>query len=96
MRRRDLRSLQIGLADMGVSSLGRAEAHALPAVMAALDAVRALRGEPVGEPRTKTTRLSVASAQGGTLALISFGAALARMWWPRTSHPFISPFDESE
>src|SRR5208337_4937148 len=53
MRRHDLRSLQIGLADMGVSSLGRAEAHALPTVMAALDAVRAMRREPADEPRTK-------------------------------------------
>jgi pyruvate kinase len=68
MRRRDLRSLQIGLADMGVSSLGRAEAHALPTVMAALDAVRAIRRKPAGEPRTKTTRLSVASAQAITRA----------------------------
>jgi pyruvate kinase len=42
MRRTDLRALQHALARLGLSSLGRAEAHALSTVLATLHAVRRL------------------------------------------------------
>src|SRR5688572_1236668 len=38
LRRHDLRSLQVGLATLGLSSLGRAEAHVLAAVDAVIGA----------------------------------------------------------
>ena len=46
MRRPDLRDLQTKLAAIGLSSLGRAESHALSAVDAVLHAVRRLANEP--------------------------------------------------
>jgi pyruvate kinase len=54
LRRRDLRPLQIRLAELGLSSLGRAESHALAAVDAVLQALHHLAGRtwqrpPVGE-----------------------------------------------
>lgn len=45
MRRHDLRALQTKLASIGLSSLGRAEAHALSSVEAVLDVVRRLSAE---------------------------------------------------
>jgi len=45
MRRRDLRGLQERLASRGLSSLGRAESHALASVSAVLTLVRYLGGE---------------------------------------------------
>jgi pyruvate kinase len=44
LRRLDLRELQGGLAALGLSSLGRAEAHVVPTLEAVLSALRALRG----------------------------------------------------
>ena len=46
MRQPDLRDLQTKLAAIGLSSLGRAESHALSAVDAVLHAVRRLANEP--------------------------------------------------
>ena len=45
MRRQDLRALQTKLAAIGLSSLGRAESHALSSVVAVLDIVHRLTGE---------------------------------------------------
>ncbi len=49
LRRRDLRPLQLQLAELGLSSLGRAEAHVLATVDALLVALQALAGQR-GEP----------------------------------------------
>ncbi len=46
MRRHDLRALQPRLAAVGLSSLGRAESHALATVEVILDVIRRLTGEP--------------------------------------------------
>lgn len=46
LRRRDLRSLQPALAELGLSSLGRCEAHALATVEALTRALAALAGKP--------------------------------------------------
>jgi pyruvate kinase len=50
LRQHDLRHLQERLARLGLSSLGRAESHALAAVDATLDAVSALLGKPSDTP----------------------------------------------
>jgi pyruvate kinase len=50
LRRRDLRPLQIRLAELGLSSLGRAESHALAAVDAVLEALHHLTGRPWQRP----------------------------------------------
>jgi pyruvate kinase len=52
MRRHDLRALQAKLAAIGLSSLGRAESHALSSVDAVLDVLNRLSGvqEPVARP----------------------------------------------
>jgi pyruvate kinase len=44
LRRHDLRELQCSLAALGLSSLGRAEAHVVPTLDAVLDALRCMRG----------------------------------------------------
>ncbi len=44
LRSRDLRTLQTRLSNLGLSSLGRSEAHALASVEAVLNAVRSLAG----------------------------------------------------
>ena len=55
MRRRDLRPIQNRLAALGVSSLGRAESHALAAVDTVTDLLRRLLGRPMrpAAPRTE-------------------------------------------
>ncbi len=45
MRRRDLRSIQVRLAALGLSSLGRCEAHVLATIDAVVSALRSLTGE---------------------------------------------------
>ena len=45
LRRHDLRSLQVGLATLGLSSLGRAEAHVLASLDAVIGALHALKGQ---------------------------------------------------
>ncbi len=46
LRRRDLRPLQLRLAELGLSSLGRAESHVLATVDAVLDVLHRLSGRP--------------------------------------------------
>lgn len=46
LRRRDLRPLQLRLAKLGLSSLGRAESHVLATVDAVLEVLRRLTGSP--------------------------------------------------
>jgi len=46
MRRRDLRGLQMRLADLGMSSIGRSEAHALSSVNNVIELASRLLGEP--------------------------------------------------
>jgi pyruvate kinase len=70
MRRRDLRALQAELAARGLSSLGRAESHALDGVDKVLDVVRSLRGthryKDAPVPRTPRGR-GLLEANTGTL-----------------------------
>lgn len=64
IRRHDIRSLQLKLAELGLSSLGRAEAHVLAAVDAVLDALHALGGHPPAvRPRSNPPRLSFADGR---------------------------------
>ncbi len=46
LRHRDVRSLQQELAELGLSSLGRAEAHVMATLDAVMGAVHALAGRP--------------------------------------------------
>ncbi len=50
LRKRDLRPLQMQLAELGLSSLGRAEPHVLAAVDAVLDALHHITGRTTHEP----------------------------------------------
>ncbi len=50
LRRRDLRPLQVRLAALGLSSLGRAESHVLATVEAVLKVLRRLAGSPSEPP----------------------------------------------
>lgn len=50
LRRRDLRALQLQLAARGLSSLGRAESHALATVDAVLNVLHHLTGRPTPPP----------------------------------------------
>jgi len=52
LRRRDLRPLQLSLARLGLSSLGRAESHVLATVNAVLEILQRLTGTP--QPATAT------------------------------------------
>jgi pyruvate kinase len=49
VRRHDVRPLQEDLSRLGLSSLGRMEAHVMAALIAVLEALYALRGDPVPE-----------------------------------------------
>lgn len=53
LRRRDLRPLQLRLASVGLSSLGRAESHVMATVDAVLDVLHHLTGVPVPSPSHK-------------------------------------------
>jgi pyruvate kinase len=50
LRRRDLRPLQTHLAELGLSSLGRSEAHVLASVEAVLGVLHRLAGRPAPKP----------------------------------------------
>lgn len=50
LRRSDLRPLQLGLAELGLSSLGRAEAHVLATIEAVLKAIHSLAGSVWSAP----------------------------------------------
>jgi pyruvate kinase len=54
LRSADRRRLQAELAQLGLSSLGRSEAHVLASVDATLRALSCLAGAPVGEPAAPT------------------------------------------
>lgn len=62
-RRSDLRTLQDRLRELGISSLGRCEAHVLPTLDAVGHALSALCGEPV--PEKRLMQVALASRQGG-------------------------------
>src|SRR5262249_55874892 len=51
LRQRDIRNLQRALADIGLSSLGRAEGHVLQNVGTVLGVLRRLAGGQTAEPR---------------------------------------------
>ena len=70
LRRHDLRPLQLELAALGLSSLGRAEAH----VLASLDAVLANLGRLAGPPTRAECQLP--SARGGRQLLQRHTSAL--------------------
>lgn len=63
LRRRDLRPLQLRLAEMGLSSLGRAESHVLATVDAVLEILHRLVQRPWQLPSTEATSLDFASGQ---------------------------------
>ena len=69
LRRHDLRDLQADLARLGVSSLGRGEAHVRATLRAALRACRALAGDPVPD-------LDLSGFEGGPAALDANAEAL--------------------
>lgn len=62
LRRRDLRPLQYRLADLGLSSLGRAESHALDAVDTVLGVLHRLAGRP-WQPPTADGRVDFTTGQ---------------------------------
>jgi pyruvate kinase len=63
LRRRDLRGLQMRLAALGLSSLGRAESHALATVTAVLKALHSIGGRPWHPPRSESPALDFDSGQ---------------------------------
>ena len=52
VRRHDIRALQIQLGELGLSSLGRMEAHVLAALESVLAALESMTDEPLGEAPT--------------------------------------------
>jgi pyruvate kinase len=75
MRQLDLRELQTKLATIGLSSIGRAESHALAAVQAVAGIVRQLSGEaPVAEAAPAPCDLLSGSALLDTNTSALFGA----------------------
>ncbi|MEX2491550.1 MAG: pyruvate kinase [Nitrospirales bacterium] len=63
LRRRDLRPLQLRLASVGLSSLGRAESHVLATVDAVLDVLHRLMGVTVPSPSPDATVVDFAHGQ---------------------------------
>lgn len=63
LRRRDLRPLQLRLAEMGLSSLGRAESHVQATVDAVLEVLRRLAQQPRPSSTTQATVPDFASGQ---------------------------------
>lgn len=63
LRRRDLRPLQLRLARLGLSSLGRAEAHVLASVDAVLDVLHHLTGRPRQTTAPQTTAVGFGSGE---------------------------------
>ncbi len=74
LRQRDLRSVQEALAEVGLSSLGRCEAHALASVDAVLWAGHALKGE--GWTDHGAVAPPIGSAAAGRARLAAHTAAL--------------------
>jgi pyruvate kinase len=63
LRRRDLRPLQLRLAEMGLSSLGRAESHVLATVDAVLEILHRMAHRSWKPPTIEATILDFASGQ---------------------------------
>ena len=63
LRRRDLRPLQLRLASLGLSSLGRAESHVLATVDAVLESLHRLAGRPWQPPSRDEGLISFADGQ---------------------------------
>jgi pyruvate kinase len=63
LRRHDLRPLQLRLAALGLSSLGRAESHVLATVDAVLEALHRLAGRTWRPPPAETPRVDFAKGQ---------------------------------
>jgi pyruvate kinase len=63
LRRHDLRPLQLRLASLGLSSLGRAESHVLATVDAVLEALHRLAGRPWQPPSPEEEIIAFADGQ---------------------------------
>ena len=63
LRRRDLRALQLRLAALGLSSLGRAESHVLATVDAVLDILYRLTGRPRQTPPPETAAVDFGTGE---------------------------------
>jgi hypothetical protein len=63
LRCRDLRPLQLRLASLGLSSLGRAESHVLATVDAVLRALHRLAGHPWQQPSPDSGRVTFTTGQ---------------------------------
>jgi pyruvate kinase len=63
LRRRDLRPLQLRLAALGLSSLGRAESHVLATVDAVLEALHRSAGRPWQPPSSEEGVITFADGQ---------------------------------
>lgn len=58
---------------------------------------RKLNRHPASQRRRFSKRVAVRVSRVSAIAHVSVsGRHWLEMWWPRPSHPFISPFDESE
>ncbi len=78
LRRRDVRSLQRKLATLGLSSLGRSEAHVMASIDSVLNLLRQLAGQPFAPPAEHT---AVSFADGKEL----LDAHTAALFGPHTS-----------
>ena len=63
LRRRDLRPLQLRLAALGLSSLGRAESHVLATVDAVLEVLHRLAGDDWQPPASEAGRVDFAAGR---------------------------------
>ena len=63
LRRHDLRPLQLSLARLGLSSLGRAESHVLATVNAVLEILHRLTGSPILVDNTNTGVIDFATGE---------------------------------
>ncbi len=64
LRDRDVREVQVALADLGLSSLGRCEAHVLPTFDAIIAMLGRALGVDQGDPRSSPTSISEAAIAG--------------------------------
>lgn len=63
LRRHDLRPLQLRLAALGLSSLGRTESHVLATVDAVLDVLHRLTGSPRQTPSPETSAVDFGTGE---------------------------------
>ena len=76
LRQHDIRELQLELAELGLSRLGRAEAHTLGSLNAVTNALRALAGLPYVEDQSAPPVLAQGSILLGEHAQALFGPAV--------------------